>query len=196
MANRKGKVSFDRAARKEAIANVMNSNPDMSYAAILPLIVKAADLRESFAADAALRRAGDYYKWLVKSGYAKGTLPTRGAGKTATPKVKNSGATPKVKNIHAESNRLIAKIVKPKKVKVTRAMQKAVAAKVEKTDAEIAAIKAKNLETMKKVSKNITRFEDRLSKEVEELNKQSDDFEKLDLREFVPSYLLKEKYVE
>ena len=181
MANRKGKVSFDRAARKEAIANVMNSNPDMSYAAILPLIVKAADLRESFAADAALRRAGDYYKWLVKSGYAKGTLPTRGAGKTATPKVAKAKA---------------AKIVKPKKVKVTRAMQKAVAAKVEKTDAEIAAIKAKNLETMKKVSKNITRFEDRLSKEVEELNKQSDDFEKLDLREFVPSYLLKEKYVE
>ena len=181
MANRKGKVTYDRAARKEAIANVMNSNPDMSYAAILPLIVKAADLRESFAADAALRRAGDYYKWLVKSGYAKGTLPTRGAGKTATPKVAKAKA---------------AKIVKPKKVKVTRAMQKAVAAKVEKTDAEIAAIKAKNLETMKKVSKNITRFEDRLSKEVEELNKQSDDFEKLDLREFVPSYLLKEKYVE
>ena len=181
MANRKGKVSFDRAARKEAIANVMNSNPDMSYAAILPLIVKAADLRESFAADAALRRAGDYYKWLVKSGYAKGTLPTRGAGKTATPKVAKAKA---------------AKIVKPKKVKVTRAMQKAVAAKVEKTDADIAAIRAKNLETMKKVSKNITRFEDRLSKEVEELNKQSDDFEKLDLREFVPSYLLKEKYVE
>lgn len=181
MANRKGKVSFDRAARKEAIANVMNSNPDMSYAAILPLIVKAADLRESFAADAALRRAGDYYKWLVKSGYAKGTLPTRGAGKTATPKVAKAKA---------------AKIVKPKKVKVTRAMQKAVAAKVEKTDAEIAAIKAKNLETMKKVSKNITRFEDRLTKEVEELNKQSDDFEKLDPREFVPSYLLKEKYVE
>ena len=181
MANRKGKVSFDRAARKEAIANVMNSNPDMSYAAILPLIVKAADLRESFAADAALRRAGDYYKWLVKSGYAKGTLPTRGAGKTATPKVAKAKA---------------AKIVKPKKVKVTRAMQKAVAAKVEKTDAEIAAIKAKNLETMKKVSKNITRFEDRLTKEVEELNKQSDDFEKLDPREFVPSFLLKEKYVE
>jgi hypothetical protein len=181
MANRKGKVSFDRAARKEAIANVMNSNPDMSYAAILPLIVKAADLRESFAADAALRRAGDYYKWLVKSGYAKGTLPTRGAGKTATPKVAKAKA---------------AKIVKPKKVKVTRAMQKAVAAKVEKTDAEIAAIKAKNLETMKKVSKNITKFEDRLSKEVEELNKQSDDFEKLDPREFVPSFLLKEKYVE
>ena len=181
MANRKGKVSFDRAARKEAIANVMNSNPDMSYAAILPLIVKAADLRESFAADAALRRAGDYYKWLVKSGYAKGTLPTRGAGKTATPKVAKAKA---------------AKIVKPKKVKVTRAMQKAVAAKVEKTDAEIAAIKAKNLETMKKVSKNITRFEDRLTKEVEELNKQSVDFEKLDPREFVPSYLLKEKYVE
>lgn len=181
MANRKGKVAYDRAARKEAIANVMNSNPDMSYAAILPLIVKAADLRESFAADAALRRAGDYYKWLVKSGYAKGTLPTRGAGKTATPKVAKAKA---------------AKIVKPKKVKVTRAMQKAVAAKVEKTDAEIAAIKAKNLETMKKVSKNITKFEDRLSKEVEELNKQSDDFEKLDPREFVPSFLLKEKYVE
>lgn len=181
MANRKGKVTYDRAARKEAIANVMNSNPDMSYAAILPLIVKAADLRESFAADAALRRAGDYYKWLVKSGYAKGTLPTRGAGKTATPKVAKAKA---------------AKIVKPKKVKVTRAMQKAVAAKVEKTDAEIAAIKAKNLETMKKVSKNITRFEDRLTKEVEELNKQSVDFEKLDPREFVPSYLLKEKYVE
>ena len=181
MANRKGKVAYDRAARKEAIANVMNSNPDMSYAAILPLIVKAADLREFFAADAALRRAGDYYKWLVKSGYAKGTLPTRGAGKTATPKVAKAKA---------------AKIVKPKKVKVTRAMQKAVAAKVEKTDAEIAAIKAKNLETMKKVSKNITRFEDRLTKEVEELNKQSDDFEKLDPREFVPSFLLKEKYVE
>ena len=181
MANRKGKVTYDRAGRKEAIANVMNSNPDMSYAAILPLIVKAADLREFFAADAALRRAGDYYKWLVKSGYAKGTLPTRGAGKTATPKVAKAKA---------------AKIVKPKKVKVTRAMQKAVAAKVEKTDAEIAAIKAKNLETMKKVSKNITRFEDRLTKEVEELNKQSVDFEKLDPREFVPSYLLKEKYVE
>ena len=184
MANRKGKVSFDRAARKEAIANVMNSNPDMLYAAILPLIVKAADLRESFAEDAALRRAGDYYKWLVKSGYATGTLPTlRGA----TPKVKNSGATPKVKNIHAGSNRLIAKALQKLSVKDGR---------VEKPDADIAAIRAKNLETMKKVSKNITKFEDRLSKEVEELTKQSDDFEKLDLREFVPSYLLKEKYVE
>jgi len=181
MANRKGKAGFDRAARKEAIAKVMNSNPDMAYAAILPLIVKAADLEASFDSAGALRRAGDYYKWLVKTGYAKGTLPTRGAGKTATPKVAKAKA---------------AKIVKPKKVKVTRAMQKAVAAKVEKTDAEIAAIKAKNLETMKKVSKTFKKFEDKVADEVEELNKQVDDFEKLDPREFVPSFLLKEKYAE
>jgi len=183
MANRKGKAGFDRAARKEAIAKVMNSNPDMAYAAILPLIVKVADLDESFDSAGALRRAGDYYKWLVKTGYAKGTLPTRGVGKTATPKVAKAKA---------------AKIVKSKKPKVviTKTLQKAVAAKVLKTDAEIAAIKAKNLETMKKVSKNFKKFEDKVADEVEELNKQVDDFEKLDPREFVPSFLLKEKYVE
>ena len=180
MANRKGKAGFDRAARKEAIAKVMNSNPDMAYAAILPLIVKVADLEESFDSAGALRRAGDYYKWLVKTGYAKGTLPTRGAGKTATPKVAKAKA---------------AKIVNPK-VKITKTLQKAVAAKVLKTDAEIAAIKAKNLETMKKVSKNFKKFEDKVADEVEELNKQVDDFEKLDPREFVPSFLLKEKYAE
>jgi hypothetical protein len=148
-----------------------------------------ADVQTRRSVDAA-RRAGAVLESVrdgrkVSALIAVGALPEIGAnkkaGKTATPKVAKAKA---------------AKIVKPKKVKVTRAMQKAVAAKVEKTDAEIAAIKAKNLETMKKVSKNITRFEDRLTKEVEELNKQSDDFEKLDLREFVPSYLLKEKYVE
>lgn len=180
MANRKGASGFDRAARKEAIAKIMNSNPDMAYDKILPLIASAAKLYDSFDSAGALRRAGDYYKWLVKTGYAKGTLPTRGARKTASPKVAKAKA---------------AKIVKPK-VKVTRAMQKAVAAKVEKTDAEIAAIKAKNLETMKKVSKTFAKFEDKVAEEVEELNKQVEDFEKLDPREFVPSFLLKEKYAE
>lgn len=178
MANHKGKAGFDRAARKEAIAKVMNSNPDMAYAAILPLIVKAAKLDDSFDSAGALKRAGEYYKWLVKTGYAKGTMPTGRVAKPKNPKA----AKP-------------AKVSKPK-VKITRAMQKAVAARVEKTDAELAAIKAKNLETMKKVSKNFKKFEDKVADEVEELNKQVDDFEKLDPREFVPSFLLKEKYAE
>ena len=175
MANRKGKSGFDRAARKEAIANVMNKNADMAFASILPLIVKAAKLDESFDSAGALKRAGEYYKWLVKSGYAKGTLPT---GRVAKPKA----AKP-------------AKVAKPK-VKITKALQKSVAAKIEKTDAELSAIKAKNLETMKKVSKKFTKFEDKIADEVESLNKQADDFEKLDPREFVPSYLLKETYSE
>lgn len=195
MANRKGKAGFDRAARKEAIAKVMNSNPDMAYAAILPLIVKAADLESSFDSAAALRRAGDYYKWLVKTGYAKGQLPARGAGKTATPKVAKAKAaktaTPKVaRHPAAHGARQLYTVA------ILQAMQKAVPAKVEKTDAEIAAIKAKNLETMKKVSKTFKKFEDKVADEVEELNKQVDDFEKLDPREFVPSFLLKEKYAE
>lgn len=178
MANRKGKSGFDRAARKEAIANVMNKNADMAFASILPLIVKAAKLDESFDSAGALKRAGEYYKWLVKSGYAKGTLPTGRVAKPKTPKA----AKP-------------AKVAKPK-VKITKALQKSVAAKIEKTDAELAAIKAKNLETMKKVSKKFTKFEDKVADEVESLNKQVDDFEKLDPREFVPSYLLKESYSE
>lgn len=181
MANRKGKSGFDRAARKEAIANVMNKNADMAFSSILPLIVKAAKLDESFDSAAALKRAGDYYKWLVKTGYAKGTLPT---GRVAKPK------TPK-----AAKPAKVAKVAKPKVI-ITKALQKSVAAKIEKTDAELAAIKAKNLETMKKVSKTFAKFEDKVADEVEQLNKQVEDFDKLDPREFVPSYLLKEKYAE
>lgn len=137
-----------------------------------------ADVQTRRSVDAA-RRAGAVLESVrdgrkVSALLAVGELPEIGAKK------------PKAK---------VAKVAKPK-VKITKALQKSVAAKIENTDAEIAAIKAKNLETMKKVSAKFTKFEDKVSKEVEELNKEVEDFEKLDPREFVPSFLLKEKYAE
>ena len=61
-------------------------------------------------------------------------------------------AAPVRKASKAKTPKAAAKAKAPK-VKVTKALQKSVAAQVEKSDAEAAAIKAKNLATMKEVTK-------------------------------------------
>lgn len=158
------------------------SMADLRAAMVSEYGASVADVQTRRSVDAA-RRAGAVLESIrdgrkVSALLAVGELPEIGAKKPAK--------TSKVK------------VAKKPKVKITRAMQKAVAAKVEKTDAEIAAIKAKNLETMKKVSAKFNKFEKEKEEILAEFDQKNAEFDEMDPSDFVPGFLLKkkEKYVE
>jgi hypothetical protein len=138
---------------------------------------------------------------------ANGAIPSLPAGvakasrasSTKSAKTARVAATPKAKVDHSASNKLIAKTVKTKRV----AKAKVVAAPV-KSDEEIAAIKAKNLETMREVSQRNAKLEDRLTPEQrairEEFYAEEEAIarmeERADLRNNAPAFLFKESYSE
>lgn len=123
------------------------------------------------------------------------------AAKVKAPKVVKA----KVKDIHAEANDLIAKAVKSGRVKpVPVAKVKPVkASKVvdqSRLSDESKAIKAKNLETMKVVSaKKHPVTKQAMTKTQEEVLEEFARMEladKIDPREYMPAFLLKESYKE
>ena len=125
---------------------------------------------------------------------------------TAPPKAaKAAKGSAKAKNIHAEANEIIAKAVKSGRVKpVPVAKVKPVkAAKVvdqSRLSDESKAIKAKNLETMKVVSaKKHPVTKQAMTKTQEEVLEEFARMEladKIDPREYMPAFLLKESYSE
>ena len=151
-------------------------------------------------------------------------LALAGTTGSKTPKAK-APAKAKVKDIHAEANELIAKAVKSGRVKPVpaakvksakvaaepsvRAINKAHAAKAKSkidparlSDEAKAAVKAKNLETMKKVSASakkhpvtklaMTQTQEEVLEEFARLELAAQD----DPREYMPAFLLKESYKE
>ena len=123
------------------------------------------------------------------------------AAKVKAPKV----AKAKVKDIHAEANDLIAKAVKSGRVK-PMPVAKVKSAKTPKVvdqsrlSDESKAIKAKNLETMKVVSaKKHPVTKQAMTKTQEEVLEEFARMEladKIDPREYMPAFLLKESYSE
>lgn len=126
---------------------------------------------------------------------------------SATPKAaKAAKGSAKAKNIHAEANEIIAKAVKSGRVKpVPVAKVKSVkAAKVvdqsRLSDESKAAVKAKNLETMKAVSaKKHPVTKQAMTQTQEEVLEEFSRMElaaQADPREYMPAFLLKESYKE
>lgn len=143
----------------------------------------------------------------------------RDAGRTVTAYVCNDSALPTVatpaKASKAASAKSVAKakpakevVAKAKpKVRVTKAMQKAVAADVAKSDAEVAAIKEANLATMRAVSAKNAKV-DAKSRLTDEQKAIREEFyaaealaearfeERAALRNNAPAFLFKESYSE
>lgn len=126
----------------------------------------------------------------AKASRAKSTKSAKTA-RVAAPKAK-AAATPKVK---------AAPAVKTKRVAKAKA---APAAAPVKSDEEVAAIKAKNLETMREVSQRHAKFEDRLTPEQrairEEFYAEEEAIARMEeqaaLRANAPAFLFKESYSE
>lgn len=127
----------------------------------------------------------------AKASRAKSTKSAKTARVAAAPKAK-AAATPKVK---------AAPAVKTKRVAKAKA---APAAAPVKSDEDVAAIKAKNLETMREVSQRHAKFEDRLTPEQrairEEFYAEEEAIARMEeqaaLRANAPSFLFKESYSE
>lgn len=85
-----------------------------------------------------------------------------------------------------------------KEVQVKEPKARKVAAKAPKKEKNIKEIKAKNIETMKKVSAKISKFEKQDQEVRKQLQNDMEEFSKEDPREFVPSFILKkmDQYVE
>jgi len=131
---------------------------------------------------------------------ANGSLPSLPASAAKASRAKSAksaktarvAATPKVK---------AAPAVKTKRVAKAKA---APAAAPVKSDEEVAAIKAKNLETMREVSQRHAKFEDRLTPEQRAIRKEfyaeeeaiARMEEQAALRANAPSFLFKESYSE
>ena len=121
------------------------------------------------------------------------------AAKVKAPKVVKA----KVKDIHAEANDLIAKAVKSGRVKPLAKVKPVKASMVvdqSRLSDESKAIKAKNLETMKVVSaKKHPVTKQAMTKTQEEVLEEFARMEladKIDPREYMPAFLLKESYKE
>lgn len=132
----------------------------------------------------------------AKASRAKSAKSAKTARVAAAPKTK----TTKAKVDHSASNELIAKTVKTKRV----AKAKVAPAAPVKSDEEIAAIKAKNLETMREVSQRQAKLEDRLTPEQrairEEFYAEEEAIARMEeqaaLRANAPAFLFKESYSE
>ena len=128
--------------RGQAIA-IMAANPNEPMASVVAMIAKKIGVTEA--------NAKSYYKWIVANGMASGNVEKTSKAKAAKPaKVSAKEAT--VKRLAAE---VVAKATQAKKAetkKPAKATQAAAPVKSEKTDAELAEIKAKNLARLKDIA--------------------------------------------
>lgn len=139
----------------------------------------------------------------------------RDSGRTVTAYVAN-GSLPSLPASAAKASRAAsvkaaktARVAAPKvkaapAVKTKRVAKSKVVAAPVKSDEEVAAIKAKNLETMREVSQRIAKFEDRLTPEQrairEEFYAEEEAMARMEeraaLRANAPAFLFKESYSE
>ena len=125
--------------RGQAIA-IMAANPNEPMASVVAMIAKKIGVTEA--------NAKSYYKWIVANGMASGNVEKTSKAKAAKPaKVSAKEAT--VKRLAAE---VVAKAKKAETKKPAKATQAAAPVKSEKTDAELAEIKAKNLARLKDIA--------------------------------------------
>ena len=119
-----------RGQKTATTISVMEANRGKSYDEIGTLIAEALGAQNG--------TGRLYYRYMVEAGKVQGfPAPWMDGTATKAPKVKE--------DIHAASNRLIAKALASGKLDTAQVA-------LEKSAADIASIKAKNLETMKKVS--------------------------------------------
>jgi hypothetical protein len=124
-----------RGQKTATTVSVMEANRGKSYDEIGTLIAEALGAQNG--------TGRLYYRYMVEAGKVQG-FPAPWMDGTAT-KAPKAPKAPKVKeDIHAASNRMIAKAIASGNLPM--------AVNIEKSAADIASIKAKNLETMKKVS--------------------------------------------
>lgn len=127
--------------RGQAIA-IMAANPNEPMASVVAMIAKKIGVTEA--------NAKSYYKWIVANGMASGNVEKTSKAKAAKPaKVSAKEAT--VKRLAAE---VVAKATQAKKAETKKPEKAAKPAPVksEKTDAELAEIKAKNLARLKDIA--------------------------------------------
>jgi hypothetical protein len=118
-----------RGEKSQTVIALMETNRDKPYLEVAGLIEKTVGCTN--------KAARAYYQYMVHNGKVTGIQLDFKSSKVAKAKAP--------KDIHAASNRLIAKALASGKLDTAKVA-------LEKSAADIASIKAKNLETMKKVS--------------------------------------------
>lgn len=128
--------------RGQAIA-IMAANPNEPMASVVAMIAKKIGVTEA--------NAKSYYKWIVANGMASGNVEKTSKAKAAkaTQPAKVSAKEATVKRLAAE---VVAKTKKAETKKPAKATQAAAPVKSDKTDAELAEIKAKNLARLKDIA--------------------------------------------
>lgn len=124
--------------RGQAIA-IMAANLNEPMASVVAMIAKKIGVTEA--------NAKSYYKWIVANGMASGNVE-----KTSKAKAAKATQPAKVSAKEATVKRLAAEVVAKAKKAEAKKPAKAAPVKSEKTDAELAEIKAKNLARLKDIA--------------------------------------------
>ena len=123
-----------RGEKAQAVISIMESNRDKSYEMVSALIEQNLGITN--------KAARAYYQYMVHNGKVTGIQVTWGRGQ----------------RLGAVAKPVAEKSVKVKAAKAIKAVKQPTEV-IEKTADEIAAVKAKNLEVMRKVTKKINKYD-------------------------------------